>query len=183
MYGEFLLWPHTVQAMQWLIAGRKRQTVITKGEDQGKDIAPKEDSLVLLTDDGHSMIEPTEGGNAKQRIPNLWNNGLLKRVRRDHTTFRTLSFGKLRKTAGNLVKRFSDGEISGVFLCHGTPVPSDSLQDVYTNRPFARVFRALQSVEGFLKPMFVETAEPDHAFSSISSTARSRPNHSRKAPK
>ena len=67
------------------------------------------------------------------------------------------NFGRRR---GNLVKKVSDGEVSGVFLCHGTPVPSDSLQDVYTNRPFARVFRALQGVEGFLAPMFAEVAEP-----------------------
>ena len=32
------------------------------------------------------------------------------------------SFGKLRKTGANLVKRFSDGEVAAVFLCHGQAV-------------------------------------------------------------
>ncbi|MGO8749484.1 MAG: hypothetical protein ACLQNE_26290 [Thermoguttaceae bacterium] len=160
VYGEFWLWSETVKALRWLIARRKKQTTVIQGKDKGKDITPRENSVVLLSDDGHSMVEPTEGGNANQRIPNLWNSGLMKRVRKDHASFKALSFGKLRKTGGDLVKRLSDGEVSGVFLCHGTPVPSDSLQDVYTNRPFARVFRALQSVEGFLKPMFTEVPEP-----------------------
>ena len=34
------------------------------------------------------------------------------------------------------------------------------IQDEETNRPFARVLRALQSVEGFLEPMFTEVPEP-----------------------
>ena len=62
----------------------------------------------------------------------------------DYPDFRTLSFGKLRKTAGNLIKRFSDGETAGVFLCHGTPVKTDALSDVYTNRDFAKVFAAIK---------------------------------------
>jgi hypothetical protein len=28
-----------------------------------------------------------------------------------------------------VIRRFSDGEVSGVFLCHGQPVRSDSLAD------------------------------------------------------
>ncbi len=160
VYGEFWLWPHTVNAIKWLIARRKQQIITTKGKQNGTDIIPKDDGLVFLSDDGRSFIEPTEGGNSNQRIPNLWRNGLIKRVTKDYPQFRILSFGKLRKTAGNLVKRLSDGEVCGVFLCHGTPVQSDSLQDLYTNRPFARVFKALQAVEGFLKPMFAEALEP-----------------------
>ncbi len=70
-------------------------------------------------------------------------------VRKDHAAFKALSFGKLRKTAGDLVKRFSDGEVSGVFLCHGTPVPSDSLQDVYTNRPLPESFEPCRAWRDF----------------------------------
>jgi hypothetical protein len=67
---------------------------------------------------------------------------------------RRLSFGKLRKTAGNLIRQFADGEVAGVFLCHGQPVESDDLLDLYTARPFGRVFQAIRDVEKHLEPMF-----------------------------
>ena len=41
-----------------------------------------------------------------------------------------------------------------MFLCHGKPVKGDDLLDVYTNRPFADVFRALRQLERDLKPVF-----------------------------
>jgi hypothetical protein len=65
-----------------------------------------------------------------------------------------LSYGKLRKTGANLVKRFSDGEVAAVFLCHGQAVKVDDLADVYTDRPFGKLFNALRMVEELLQPMF-----------------------------
>ena len=41
-----------------------------------------------------------------------------------------------------------------MFLCHGKPVKEGDLFDVYTNRPFADVFRALRQLERGLKPVF-----------------------------
>jgi hypothetical protein len=78
-------------------------------------------------------------------------------VQKDHPDFRVLSLGKLRKTAGDLVKQFSDGEIAGVFLRHGKVVKTDDLADVYTNRPFGKMFAALRQVEKYLQPMFDAT--------------------------
>jgi hypothetical protein len=160
VYGEFKLWPATVEAMQWVQHRRKQQKVITRQPDKDKSIAAQHDSVAILADSGHSFIKPTENGNHSSRIPNLWRDGLLMRIQRDYPKFRPLSIGKLRKTAGNLVKRFSDGEISGVFLCHGNPVKSDTLQDIYTNRPFGKVFKANMKVAEYLAPMFAKCDEP-----------------------
>ena len=97
--------------------------------------------------------------NRNSRIPNLWLS-LISRILKDHPNFRRLSFGKLRKTSGNLIKRFSDGEIAGVFHCRGNPVKTDELSDVYTNRPFAKVFAAIRQVEKYLAPMFDACPDP-----------------------
>ncbi|MHB8956573.1 MAG: hypothetical protein ACYC4U_26620 [Pirellulaceae bacterium] len=150
VYGEHLLWPQTVAAIQWAINRRQRLGKLTS------------DSLLLVSDRGEPLFHETKGGNYSKRIQNLWQSGLLKRLRMDYPEFRRLSFGKLRKTAGNLIKRFSDGETAGVFLCHGTPVKTDALSDVYTNRDFAKVFAAIGRVQQYLQPMF--NAAPDDLF-------------------
>src|SRR5205823_4638 len=67
---------------------------------------------------------------------------------------------KLRKTGGNLVRKFSDGETASVFLSHGTPCKADSLLDLYTNKDFSKVFAALDAVGRHLAPMFARTAVP-----------------------
>jgi len=153
VYGEFLLWPQTIQVVEWAIERRQRQTRISAGPLAGKDITATPDSHLILTEQGYPLTRLTQGGNRNQRLPNIW-SGLLRRVRKDHGDFRLLSFGKIRKTAGNLVKQFSDGEIAGVFLRHGNVVKTDDLIDLYTNRPFGKVFEALRRVERYLQPMF-----------------------------
>src|SRR5690606_3739711 len=63
------------------------------------------------------------------------------------------------KTAGDLIRRFSDGETAGVFLCHGQPVETDSLADVYSSRPFGRVFTAIRKVQEYLRPVFAAAGD------------------------
>ena len=142
VYGEHLLWPQTVEGLQWAIARRQGIGNFTP------------DAVLLVSEHGEPLFHETESGNAGRRIQNLWYGGLLRRVLKDHPDFRTLSFGKLRKTAGNLVRRFSDGETQGVFLCHGQPVKSDELSDIYSNRDFAKVFAAIRAVGEHLQPVF-----------------------------
>jgi hypothetical protein len=62
-----------------------------------------------------------------------------------------------------LIRAEAGGEVAGVFLCHGTPVRSDNLLDVYTNRPFAKVFEAIDIVGQRLNPIWssVETPFPE----------------------
>jgi hypothetical protein len=105
------------------------------------------------------MVERTGKGNTNQQIPARW-NALTERIRKDHPDFRRLSFGKLRKTAASLIRRFADGEVAGVFPAHGQPVESDDLLEIYSNRPFGKVFDALRRVGKYLQPVF-DAAPPD----------------------
>ena len=141
VYGEHILFPMTVEGIQWAIEERKNQPNFST------------DARLLLNKNGKPYDEPTKSGNANQTIPNRFAR-LIKRIKEDGKEIRSLSFGKLRKTAGQLIKTFSDGEIMGVFDCHGQPVKTDSLNDVYSNRPFGRVFKAIKQVEEYLEPVF-----------------------------
>ncbi len=141
VYGEFLLFEHTVRGIEWALQRRKKQPDY------------KSQSRLLLNSNDAPYDRPTKSGNASQQIPNLFRR-LLDRIEVDETSISRLPFKMLRKTGGDLVKRFSDGEIKGVFLCHGHPVESDDLDDVYTSRSFGKVFHALRDVEQYLEPMF-----------------------------
>ncbi|WP_459556861.1 hypothetical protein [Lacunimicrobium album] len=139
--GKFLLFEQTVQLLKQSLVRRRKQP------------DPSDDAPAILNSNGKRLDARTEGGNPSRQIPNSFDR-LLKRIRDNGHQISPLSFKHLRKTAGDLIRRFSDGEISGVFLLHGSPVETDKLSDVYTNRPFGKVFRAIQQVEVHLKPMF-----------------------------
>ena len=98
------------------------------------------------------------------RIANRWNS-LTSRVQKDHPDFQRLSHSKLRKTGGNLIRREFGGEIMAIYLCHGRVVASDDLAEVYSNRPFGKMFEALRWLEEHLQPMF--DATPDDPFPSV----------------
>ena len=143
VYGEFLLFAQTVEAIRWVLSRRHRQP------------NPAPNQPLLLNDRNAPYDRLSAGGNRNQQIPNRLGD-LIRRIQDDGNEIRSLSFGKLRKTGADLVRRLSDGEVSGVFMCHGSAVRSDDLADVYTNRPFGKVFRALQEVEHYLQPVFAE---------------------------
>ena len=44
--------------------------------------------------------------------------------------------------------------MSAVFLMHGQAVQEDNLLDLYTNRPFGKVFEALRTLQGQLQRVF-----------------------------
>lgn len=149
VYGEWSLWSETTRAIEWWLSER-----------QQIDVAPNVTTL-LVGRTGRRYDARTAGGNPNQQLPNSW-AALTRRIRESgHPEFRALSFNKLRKTAGNLVRKVGDGEIAGVFLCHGTPVRSDRLLDLYTNRPFAKLFDALERVGDRLRPLW---SAVDHPF-------------------
>ena len=159
VYGEWLLWPETVQAIQWAMQRRRNQKVVTRGADKGEAITATPESVLFLSGDGTPLVKQTDNGNRSSRIANLWEAGLCSRIRKDHANFPSLSFGKLWKTAGEMVKQQSDGEVAAVFICHGQPVQSDDLLDLYTNRPFARLFEAIRSVRQRLDKVFQVQAD------------------------
>ena len=145
IYAAWKVWPVTVEAVKWLLARRPASAA--------------ECPYLFVTGKGKPYAGTTKGGNPKGNIANAWNK-LRKRVEKDHPDFQDLSFNKLRKTAGDLVKKESDGETAKVFHSRGQ-TNSDQFGDVYTNRDFEKVFAALEKVWDKLAPVvFAPVAEP-----------------------
>ena len=142
VYGEFLLWPETVQAIEWAIDRRRKQPGFG------------DDALLCLTERGLPFVGQTKGGNNSTRLSKHWYGGLLDRVCKDYPGFKRLSPKCLRKTSGNMVREIAGGEIMAVFHCRGQAVRTDHLADVYSNRPFGKVFRAIEEMQARLEPMF-----------------------------
>ena len=148
VYGEWKLWPVAQAAVRW---AEERKSRLGIGSD-----------LLLTTDTGRSYIAPTRKNNRGATIPNAWNR-LLKRVREDHPDFPKLSFGKLRKTAGDLIRKFADVEVAAIFLSHGQSVKADAPAENYTNRPFEKVFAAQERVWEHLKDVMTGDFPPPGA--------------------
>jgi hypothetical protein len=147
VYGEWLLWDHTVKAMDWLTTRRRRLGSVTNN------------SLLLVTTTGNQFYRLTGGGNRSQKFASMWSS-LTRRVKKDRQDFPVLSFGKLRKTGGNMVRRLAGGEIYSVYICHGTPVKTDELAELYSNRPFAKLFDTLRKIEDELQPLWDALSDP-----------------------
>jgi hypothetical protein len=144
VYGEWALWGQTADAIRWYLGVRPRS-----GRTE-----------LVLTEGGGPVLDQTNGGNRAQTIPNAWAR-LTQRVRKlEDGGFRRLSFGKLRKTAINAIRDIAGGETAGVFACHGKPVPSDGLLDLYSNRDFRRVHEACARWGERLATMFAAVPEP-----------------------
>ncbi|CAN5586058.1 hypothetical protein BH11PLA2_BH11PLA2_46020 [soil metagenome] len=141
LYGEWKLWPETVAAIDWWRTHRLSR--------------PNAGNLstLLVTEKGERFDEVTAGNNPNFQIQSLWAS-LTTRIRKELPEFRKLSFNKLRKTAASLIRSKAGGEIASVFLCHGSPVGHDELVEVYTNRPYAKVFAAIDEMGEGLRPVF-----------------------------
>jgi hypothetical protein len=138
VYGEWRLWPVTVAALRWITTLRPHATRV---------VTPK----------GGGELHPV--GQRNNQIANAWNR-LLDRVGKDHPEFRRLSFGKLRKTAINLVRQASGEEIAALFASHGQPV-FDDLMSVYANPRWAALHRTTEAVGGSLASVvFAGVPEP-----------------------
>ena len=144
LYGEFLLWPQTIEVIKWAIQRRDR-IVKEKGLEYRH---------LLVTERGTLFRRLTGGGkNQSQIFGNKW-DALIKRVQKNEAGFPHFPFSTLRDTASDLVRQVADGEVSATFLMHGQPVKQDDLLDIYTKRPFGKVFEALRRLQDTLKPVF-----------------------------
>jgi len=162
--GKYLLFDQTVQMLEWIMARRLKQP------------NPTADQRAILNAKGMPLDQTSKNGNPSRQIPNAFSR-LQKRVLDDDNEIAKLPFKHLRKTAGDLIRRFADGEVAGVFLLHGSPVTTDKLSDVYTNRPFGKVYEAIRRVEEYLQPVFDEassdpTREQSQAYTSRKSIDR-----------
>lgn len=112
-----------------------------------------------MTKQGQPFFRRTEGNkNQSQIFSNKW-DGLTRRIRKDHPEFPAYPFSTLRDTGADLVRHAADGEVSAVFLCHGNPVRKDNLLELYTNRPFGRLFKAIREIGKELLPVFEAAPE------------------------
>ena len=143
VYGEFILFPQTVAAVEWALARRQQHPSFSA------------EARLLVNSHGQPLDKPTAGGNPNQQIPNRF-AALIRRIQKtdEGKDFVRRPFKMLRKTAGDLIRRHSDGEVAAVFHCRGQAVRIDDVADAYTTRPFGKVFRAIRTVEEYLKPMF-----------------------------
>ena len=137
VYGEWSLWPESVAAINWFLGQRPNC----------------QETAFFVTRDGKTLVEPTEGNNRNGRIASVWDR-LIKRIMVDVPGFKKLSFNKLRKTGGNLMRRLAGGELFAVYMAHGQSVRGDDLAEVYSDRPFDQVFQALDKVRSELAPVF-----------------------------
>ena len=144
VYGEWCLWPITKQAIEWYLAHRRPESKLPE---------------LILSKEGLPLALPTSVGNTRQNINSTWKN-LLDRIEKDHPEFPKLSFNKLRKTSGNFVRRVADGETMKVFHARGKPVKGDDHSEVYSNRHFPKVFRAIRRIGRKLQPLFDAVQEP-----------------------
>jgi hypothetical protein len=142
VYGEWRLWPETVAAIEHL---RRLRPASKRPE-------------VFLTKQGNTLWEPTKNSNPNRQIPNAWQRW-LKRVRKDYRDFPPLGFKYLRKTAATFMRRLAGGEVASMFLAHGKAT-GDDLLEIYAQRPFAKVHKALRKLRRRLQPVFDKVAVP-----------------------
>ena len=95
VYGEHILFPQTVEAMQWVLERRRKHPNF-----DSKPFCSSMTKEYPTTSQRKAIIETSRFQTDSQI--------LIRRIRKDHPDFPTLSFGKLRKTAGDLIRRFAE---------------------------------------------------------------------------
>jgi len=144
VYGEWVLWDITVKAIDWFETIRRPKS---------------SDPHFLLTKKGTPLV--SRNGNNNPSIGNWW-NALLNRITavEENKGFRRLSFNKLRKTSGNYIRRIADGETMRVFHSRGKPVQDDEHSEVYSNKNFGRVHKAIRIMRRKLESVFASVETP-----------------------
>lgn len=135
IYGEHWLYPKTEELLDWAT--------------ERHDSIDKENPYLVIRKTGETLVKQTGGGNNSNKAANTW-YGLTKKIRRKHPQFRGLSFGKLRKTGGDLIRQIADGECVAMLHHRGQTVSMDKQQEHYVNRPFPKLFIAQQAVNARL---------------------------------
>lgn len=146
VYGEWVLWPETLEALDYL--GRLHD---------GKS------PYVILNQAGKPLTLGTRKGNENQIIKNHWDH-IFKRIERDQPDFYKLPFKHLRKTGATFVRHLhikNAAELASMYLSHGEKADSsDQLLPAYTERPWKKLHRALQILREQLLPVFQSVENP-----------------------
>ncbi len=142
VYGEWILFSETEHALHAALERRRSQP----------DFGPQ--ARVLLNRQGKPYDLATKSGNANQQIANRFASLIARIQEAGHKDFAKRPFKMVRKTAATMIREIADGEIQGLFTCHGQPVKTDDLADVYAVRPFGKLFVALRALRSRLEPVF-----------------------------
>lgn len=136
MFGEWLLWPETVDVLQWGIArseGLKSQ-------------------FIVCTEDGKQLYKEKKV-NGQVPFANRWDK-LIDRVQKHHTDFPHLPFGTLRDTLPDVLRHRFHDELASICLAHRTAYKPDKLLEAYGNKPYGRLHSAIRELHDHFEPMF-----------------------------
>jgi len=136
VFGEWLLWPETAEAVRWANQRAKREG----------------GTFIACRAGGSPLYEETSR-NPQAAIAKRWND-LIIRVRKDDKDFPKLPFGTLRDTIPDKLRHMGHDTLASMCLAHGTPFKGDSLLDCYGDRPYGRLHDALRTLRGFFSPIF-----------------------------
>jgi hypothetical protein len=146
VYGEWVLWPETAQALEYL--GQFR---------------PEGLPFVVADRDGKPLTERMKSDNKNDTIARHWKR-ILERVGADHPGFHQLSFKFLRKTGATLLRHLhvpNAAELASMYLAHGEASDSrDSLLPAYAVRPWKKLHRALLKLRKKLLPVLTGVEKP-----------------------
>ncbi len=147
VFGEWLLWPETVQMVQW---GLERAQGI------GSD-------LLFVSESGQPWYNERHNKNPQAKFTNVFNR-LIARVMKSDPHFRRLAFGTLRDTLPNILRSRHSSEMASLCLAHGSTFRGDKLIDCYTNKPFGRFHEIMRVARDYVAAVF-EEAPSDPAVS------------------
>ncbi len=142
VFGEWLLWPETVQMVQWGVARAKRLKT----------------DLLFVWDTGKPMYVEALA-NPQSGFANVWNR-LIKRVHKSDKSFPPLPFGTLRDTLPDVLRHKYSDDLASLGLAHGSPSKADSLLECYANKPFGRLHNALRQLRNYFAPVFNAVKDP-----------------------
>lgn len=103
-----------------------------------------------------TLIQAANGDSRKKRsqiFVNEW-AAIMNRIRKDHPDLHRNSFMPRRDVVADRIRHIAGGDVAAVFLMHAKPVKQDDLLDLYMNRPFWEVLKALRQIQRNLKPVF-----------------------------
>ena len=135
------LWPETIEALRWEL---QRRDELPKTE-KSKDI------FFLSETGGDPLWKKSKAGNYNNGVAKRWAD-LMKRVRKDHPTFHSYSFGKIRKTAAIRVIELADAEAASMILAHGIPT-DDKILSAYVSIPWQKLYAAQETYGQTIRPL------------------------------
>jgi hypothetical protein len=146
VYAEWVLWPETLQALEYL-----------------EQFRPAAAAFVVADRDGKSLTHRMKSDNKNDTIQRHWKR-VLARVEADYPGFHKLSFKFLRKTGASLIRHLhveNAAELASMYLAHGEASDSrDALLPVYAARPWKKLHRALLKLRKKLLPVFTSVENP-----------------------